>query len=129
MPNIIDNLIRLLEESENDILDSERPSPELMAEIENVRCEIEDLFQNWEPPAEGIAYAIDELDENFEFAAEEFLRVCDLMEEALIAGEVEILDQAARYFRKARLILKAAEQQALERFASWTNRANPPRKT
>ena len=123
LANLSETLEALLTEADHDILHSQSPSPELMSDIEEARFEIENLFANWDAPADGIAYAIEELDENFHFAGEEFLKVCDLLEEALIVRDPRGIDEAARTLRKARLLLRAAELEATERFQNWISRS------
>jgi len=126
-PNLKDTLNELIDEADGDIARSDKPSAELLSDLEEVRVTIEDAFSEWEAPADSIAYAIDELDENFQFAGEEFLRVCDLIEEALVGRDNRILDDASRNMRKARILLKAAETAAAERFANWARRSQGPK--
>ena len=127
-PNLTTQLISLISDVDSQLDMSPHPSPELLEDIESLRAHIEELFQGWKEPAEGVAYAIEELDEYFEFAGEEFLQVCDHLEEALVSREPECLDDASRSLRKAGFILRSADSAAAERFANWESRsqgANP----
>lgn len=98
------------------------PDPALLSELESLRSEFEQIGADWDEPQESLRNDIDELDENFGLATDEYMRVCDLLEEGLISRDEEILEEAERSFRKARILLKAADEAAKERFARWTLR-------
>lgn len=90
-----------------------------------MRSDFEQLGDDWDEPQESLRGDIDELDENFALATDEYMRVCDLLEEGLISRDEEVLEEAERSFRKARILLKAAEEAASERFARWTASRGP----
>ena len=97
------------------------PDPALLSELEELRAAFEDLGVDWDEPPESLREDLEELDDNFALATDEYMRVCDLLEEGLIARDEEMLEEAERTFRKARILLKAADEAAKERFARWTS--------
>ena len=100
------------------------PAPGLLSELEELRTAFDGLGKDWEKPADTIRADIEELDDNFDLAIDEYIRVCDLLEEGAISRDEEILEEAERAFRKAQILLKAADEAAKTRFAQWTRGAD-----
>ncbi len=99
------------------------PDPSLLSELEELRAAFEDIGGDWEEPIDSLRADFEELDDNFGLATDEYMRVCDLLEEGAISRDEEILEEAERAFRKAQILLRAADEAAKARFAQWTRKS------
>lgn len=114
-------LRRLIEEAASAIESGGPPDSALLSELEALRTAFEKLGSHWEEPPESLRAELDELDDNFALATDEYMRVCDLLEESLIERDTELLEEAERTLSKAKILLTYADGVAKERFARWTS--------
>lgn len=103
-------------ESAYDGLDAP-PAPGLLSELEELRTAFEGIGKDWEEPSDTLRADLEELDDNFDLAMDEYMRVCDLLEEGAISRDEEILEEAERAFRKAQILLRAADEAAKTRLS------------
>ena len=114
-------LYSLSEETSRALSDPAYPIENLLDRLRQLRHTIENLDRDWEDVPESLANDFDELDDRFALAIDEYIKVCTDLEDALLEGDEECVEDANRSLKKAQILLKAAEEAAHARFANWTS--------